>query len=72
MKPYTYYNGRDLLYPQITDFTKYFGYRRGQVIYENENREWFEFNQAIVRTCVNETVVDEVGYKQRQDAYQLK
>jgi hypothetical protein len=69
MKPYTYYNGRDLLYPQITDFTKYFGYRRGQVIYENENREWFEFNQAIVRTCVNETVVDEVGYKQRQDAY---
>jgi hypothetical protein len=52
-----------------TDFTKYFGYRRGQVIYENENREWFEFNQEIVRTCVNETVVDEVGFKQRQDAY---
>lgn len=69
MKPYTYYNGRDLLYPMKTDFTKYFGYRRGQVIYENENREWFEFNQEIVRTCVNETVVDEVGFKQRQDEY---
>lgn len=52
-----------------TDFTKYFGYRRGQVIYENENREWFEFNQEIVRTCVNETVVDEVGFNQRQDEY---
>lgn len=36
MKPYTYYNGRDLLYPQITDFTKYFGYRREAKLKEYE------------------------------------
>ena len=70
MKPLDYYETTTCTYPSKNDYTKYFVYDKGKVIWEGSYDEYqIKIDVPFLGDCVTQKVLDEEAYKKHRKEY---